>query len=134
MECSVYDGESNERETTTGMPTAGRYKFDISRDQLVHLIEHNFTAVSIAKMFDISLSMVRRRMQEQGLSSSQPFSSLTEELDSIVRGIKSSYPKCGYRMLIGHLRGPLSKIHPSVFGRKNKFSSYFVYELDFGQY
>ena len=32
------------------------------------------------------------------------------------------------------LRGPLSKIHPSVFGRKNKFSSYFVYELDFGQY
>ncbi len=33
-----------------------------------------------------------------------------------------------------NLRGPLSKIHPSVFGRKNKFSSYFVYELDFGQY
>ncbi len=33
-----------------------------------------------------------------------------------------------------YLRGPLSKIHPSVFGRKNKFSSYFVYELDFGQY
>ena len=32
------------------------------------------------------------------------------------------------------LRGSLSKIHPSVFGRKNKFSSYFVYELDFGQY
>ncbi len=32
------------------------------------------------------------------------------------------------------LRGPLSKIHPSVFGRKNKFSSYFVYELDFGQH
>ncbi len=33
-----------------------------------------------------------------------------------------------------HLRGPLSKIHPSVFGRKKKFTSYFVYELDFGQY
>ena len=33
-----------------------------------------------------------------------------------------------------NLRGPLSKIHPSVFERKNKFSSYFVYELDFGQY
>ena len=32
------------------------------------------------------------------------------------------------------LRGPLSKIHSSVFGRKNKFISYFVYELDFGQY
>ena len=32
------------------------------------------------------------------------------------------------------LRGPLSKIHPSVFERKNKFPSYFVYELDFGQH
>ena len=39
--------------------------------------------------------------------------------------------KDGFREM---LRGPLSKIHPSVFGRKNKFSSYFVYELDFGQY
>ncbi len=86
MECSVFDGENNKRVTTTGMPTAGRPKFDISRDQLVYPIEHNFTAVSIAKMFDISLSTVKRRMREQGLSSSQPFSSLTEEeLDSIVR-------------------------------------------------
>jgi hypothetical protein len=31
------------------------------------------------------------------------------------------------------LRGPLSKIHPLVLGRKNRFSSYFAYELDFGQ-
>ena len=38
------------------------------------------------------------------------------------------------QILGGNLRGPLSKIHPSVFGRKNKFSSHFVYELDFGQY
>ena len=32
------------------------------------------------------------------------------------------------------LRRPLSKIHPLVWGRKNRFSSYFAYELDFGQY
>ena len=104
MECSVFNAENNERGTTR-MPTAGRPKFDISRDQLVYLIEHNFTAVSIANMFDISLSTVRRRMREQGLCSSQPFSSLTdEELDCIVSELKLSYPKCGYRMLIGHLR------------------------------
>ena len=75
------------------MPTAGRPKFDISRHQLGYLIEHNFTAVSIAIMLDVSLSTVRRRMREQELSSSQPFSRLTEEeLDSVVSEIKWSYP------------------------------------------
>ena len=105
MEGSVFDGECSEREVRTRMPTARRPKFDISKDQLVYLIEHNFSAVGIANMLDISLSTVRRRMREQGLTSSQPFSSLTEEqLDFIVREIKLTYPKCGYRMLIGHLR------------------------------
>ena len=32
------------------------------------------------------------------------------------------------------LRGPLGKIHSLVWGRRNRFSSYFAYELDFGQY
>jgi hypothetical protein len=36
---SVFNGENNERRTTTRMRTAGRPKFDISRDQLVYLID-----------------------------------------------------------------------------------------------
>jgi hypothetical protein len=39
MERSVFNGENNERRTTTRMRTAGRPKFDISRDQLVYLID-----------------------------------------------------------------------------------------------
>ena len=63
----------------------------------MYLIEHNFSAVSIANMFYISLSMVRRRMCEQGLSSTPPFASLSdEELDSMVSEIKFSHPQCGY--------------------------------------
>ncbi|CAB4042493.1 PREDICTED: uncharacterized protein LOC107339677 isoform X1 [Paramuricea clavata] len=62
-------------------------------------------------MLDISLSTVRRRMREQGLSSTQPFASLSdEELDSIVSEIKLSHPQCGYRMMIGHLRSRGLKI------------------------
>ena len=38
MERSVFNGENNERRTTRRMRTAGRPKFDISRDQLVYLI------------------------------------------------------------------------------------------------
>jgi hypothetical protein len=44
--------------------------------------------------------------------------------------ILASHSILGFRTL----RGPLSKIHPLVWGRKNRFSSYFAYELDFGQY
>ena len=114
MERSVFNGENDEPRTATRMPvliTPGRPKFHICRDQLVYLIEHNFSAVSIANMFDISLSTVRRRMREQGLSSTQQFASLSdEELDSIVSEIKLSHPQCGYRMVIGHLRSRGLKI------------------------
>ena len=75
----------------------GRPKFEIPRNQLIYLIEHNFNAVQIAKMFGIS--------REQGLNTSQPFTPLTEnELENIVSDIKQSHPKCGYRMVIGHIR------------------------------
>jgi hypothetical protein len=89
----------------------GRPKFEISSDQLQYLIEHNFTAVQISNMLGISLSTVRRRMHEQGLNTSQPFSPLTdEELDSVVVEIKHHHPKCGYRMVLGHLRSRGLKI------------------------
>jgi hypothetical protein len=39
MERSVFNGENNERRTTRRIRTAARPKFDISRDQLVYLID-----------------------------------------------------------------------------------------------
>ncbi len=92
----------------------GRPKFEVSKDQLQYFIEHSFTGVQIGSMLGISLSTVRRRMRKLGLNTSQPFSPLTgEELDSIVNEIKQLHPKCGYRMMIGHLRSRGLKIQQS---------------------
>ena len=94
-------------ETLTGTPRPrpGRSKFEVSRDQLQYFIEHNFTAVQIANMLGVSLSTVRRRMREHHVDSSQPFSQITDEqLDNLVIEIKQAHPRCGYRMVIGHLR------------------------------
>ena len=44
------------------------------------------------------------------------------------------YSHSDIKQLEATLRGPLSKIHSLVWGRQNRFSSYFAYELDFGQY
>ena len=108
----VFSSENHEVERgVVSRSTPGRPKFEIPRSQLLYLIDHNFNAVQIAKLFGISLSTVRRRMQEQGLDTSQPFTPLTEnELDNVVRDIKQSHPKCGYRMVIGHLRSRGLKI------------------------
>jgi hypothetical protein len=89
----------------------GRPKFEISRDQLQYLIEHNFTAVQISNMPGISLRIIRRRMHEQGLNTSQPFFELAdEELDRVVVEIKNHHSKYGYRMVLGHLRSGGLKI------------------------
>ena len=91
------------RDTQRSRP--GRTKFEVSRDQLEYFVEHNFTAVQIANMLGVSLSTIRRRMRENHIDSSQPFSQITDEqLDNVVIDIKRSHPKCGYRMVIGHLR------------------------------
>lgn len=90
---------------TLSRSTPGRPKFEISKEQLQYLIEHGFTGVQIGNMLGISLSTLRRRMRELQLHTSQPFSPLTEEeLDRVVNEIKHLHPKCGYRMMIGHLR------------------------------
>ena len=115
LQSVVFSCENQEVETVARavIPSSipGRPKFEIPRNQLVYLIEHNFNAIQIAKMFGISLSTVRRRMREQGLNTSQRFTPLTEnELDNIVSDIKQSHPKCGYGMAIGYLRSRGLKI------------------------
>ena len=55
-----------------------------------------------------------------------------KELQYVINTLNMEWKNC----LIGfkQLRGPLGKIHSLVWGRRNRFSSYFAYELDFGQY
>ena len=83
----------------------GRPKFDISKEQLEHLLDLHFSCPKIAYLLGVSLRTVRRRMTEYGLSVSALYSEISDrELDRLVDDIRGSFPNCGYRMMDGHLR------------------------------
>lgn len=86
----------------TGM--VGRPRFTIPRDQLLYLIENNFTAPQMAQMIGVSLRTIHRRMSEYGLSISAQYAVLTDsELDQLVVDIQDQFPLCGNRQMHGHL-------------------------------
>jgi hypothetical protein len=84
---------------------SGRPRFDIQKaEQLEHLLSIRFNCRQIADIIGVSLSTVRRRMAEFGLSVSFLYSKISDqELDQEVLKIKHVFPNCGYRMMEGHL-------------------------------
>lgn len=87
---------------TTG--SVGRPRLDVRKDQLEYLLEVGFSTPQIATTIGVSLSTVRRRMTEYGLSIGALYSDISDfELDSIVSRIKVLFPNCGYRLMGGHL-------------------------------
>jgi len=91
----------------TGFITSGkvgRPRLDVHKDQLEYLLGVGFSTPQIAAAIGVSLSTVRRRMTEYGLSVGALYSDITDlELDSIVKQIKLLFPNCGYRLMGGHL-------------------------------
>ena len=82
----------------------GRPRLEIPINQLQYLLELGFSCPQIASVLGVSLSTVRRRMDEGNLSISSLYSTITDdELDAIVMDIKASFPNCGYRLMYGHL-------------------------------
>ena len=82
----------------------GRPRFSIGRERLTMLIEHRFSVPQVAEMFGVSISTVRRRMTEYGLSISATYSSISdEELDALVKDIQIMFPMCGNRQMLGQL-------------------------------
>ena len=82
----------------------GRPKLDISRQMLEYFLDHRFAATRIAMLMHVSLSTVRRRMAEFGLSVQSRYSNMSDgELDRIVTTIMHQHPHCGYRMIQGFL-------------------------------
>ena len=82
----------------------GRPRLEIPFNQLQYLLELGFSCPQIASVLGVSLSTVRRRMDEGNLSISSLYSTITDdELDAIVMDIKASFPNCGYRLMYGHL-------------------------------
>ena len=88
-----------------GQNRRGRPKFYISEEQLQHLLQLHFSCPKIAYLLGVSLSTIRRRMNEYGLTVSALYSEISDgELDRLINEIRGSFPNCGYRMMDGHLR------------------------------
>ena len=82
----------------------GRPRFDIPREQLEYLIEHQFTVLQMSGILGISIRTIRRRMSEFNLSIRRQYAQLTDsELDGIITEICQQYPTCGNRQLQGYL-------------------------------
>ena len=82
----------------------GRPKLDIKREQLEYLLNMGFKCPKIAEVMGVSLSTIRRRMSEFGLSVTALYSNITDhELDVMVTQIKHDFPNCGSRLMHGHL-------------------------------
>ena len=85
--------------------SVGRPKFDISELQLRTLLEENFSVPDIAKILGVSVSTIRRRMTDFGLSVHQMYTKISsEELQRIIGEVQSKHPYWGNRMMNGYLK------------------------------
>lgn len=71
----------------------GRPCFDISKERLEFLLEFDFTVPEIARLLDVSVRTIRRRMKELGLSVKQCFTDISEEdLQRVVADFLATLP------------------------------------------
>ena len=102
QECSLPGTGYFPQTITSGR---GRPKFDITCEQLEHLLEIGLNCPTIAACLGVSLRTIRRRMSDYDLSVSGLYSTISDaDLDQTVKEIQTPFPNCGVRMLHGHLR------------------------------
>ena len=74
---------------------------------------HGFTVPIIAKMLDVSVRTVRKRMADFGLSSRTIFSDISDsDLDAVVKELKEQYSHCGYQILDRLLKAKGTIVQP----------------------
>ena len=73
--------------------TVGQPKFEISKFQLTSLLEDSFSVPDIARILGISVSTMRRRMTDFGLSVHQMYTQISsEDLQKIIGEVQSEHP------------------------------------------
>jgi hypothetical protein len=84
----------------------GRPKLDITCQQVAFFIQHGFTLVDTAKMFNCSVRTIERRLQEAGVTRRDFYSSISdEELVEVVTDLVGSNPNIGEKSIDGILKG-----------------------------
>ena len=72
-----------------------------SKEYLLHI---GFSCSKVADVIGVSLSTIRRRMTEYGLTVHALYATISDrELDDLTEQIKQDFPNCGYCMMQGHL-------------------------------
>ena len=93
------------------LPSRGRPRFDISKDQLEYLSAMSFSWTQIASMLGVSRMTIYRRRIDYGMSHDGMTSNITdEELAVVLRQMRRENPAIGERMVMGHLRSMGFKI------------------------
>ena len=83
---------------------AGRPKICLTREILEYFIGNGFSATQVAMLTHVSLSTVRRRMSEFGLSIRSLYSDIHDsDLDRVVVTVLGQHPHFGYRLMRGYL-------------------------------
>lgn len=98
----------------------GRPRLDVRTEQLEYLLSMGFTCPRIATAIGVSLSTIRRRMSQSGLSVKALYSTISDnDLNVLAIKIQEHFPNCGYRMMYAHLlqeghRVPHSRVRETL--------------------
>lgn len=83
----------------------GRRRISISFEQLVELLELQFSNRDIACLFNVSPRTIRRRIIEYGLDNICGFSEISDQsLDTLVQQFVDEHPFSGQRSIHGYIR------------------------------
>ena len=80
--------------------SAGRPRFEISKDQLEYFAEYELTCPDIAEALGVSVSTIKRRPREFNILIRATLMYISDaDLDGVVRNIQADFPNAGYRRM-----------------------------------
>ena len=89
---------------TATVGNRGRPRLEIEAEDLTSLLSTALPLEHLARLYGVSRRTLNRQMKERGLSVRGCYSTINDdELDRVVRSIKSRMPHVGYRMVKGEL-------------------------------
>ena len=106
--------------STSQSETSDRPRFEIPKEQLEYFLEHELTIPDVAQALGVSVSTVKRRLRDHGISVADKRSTIADcDLDNQVRDIRRLFPNAGYRRTRSQLslRGiivPESRVRESM--------------------
>ncbi len=82
----------------------GRPRYEVNKEQLEFFVERRFTVSEMARLTNVSLRTIERRLSEFGISLRRNYSDICDEdLDNVVRDIIRNFPNTGYKRMKGFL-------------------------------